>query len=99
MDFNYLIIGGVLIVLGFLVKRYPNLIAGYNTLPKKDKDKINIKRLSSLMRNMLIILGLLLAGGHCILIWAGWEDAQNIFTTVIIPTIVIITAIKAYKYF
>lgn len=49
-----LIAGIILMIAGLLVKPFPNLIAGYNTLTKADKEKIDIKRLSVFMRNTLL---------------------------------------------
>tara|TARA_B100000745_G_C19960538_1_gene324629 strand:+ start:188 stop:499 length:312 start_codon:yes stop_codon:yes gene_type:complete len=49
--------GIILIISGVLVKKYPNLIAGYNTLSEAEKKKIDIKHLSGFMRNCLIIIG------------------------------------------
>jgi len=49
-----LIAGIILIIAGLLVEPFPNLIAGYNTLKKADKEKIDIKRLSVFMRNTLL---------------------------------------------
>ena len=53
--------GASLIILGFLVKKYPNLIAGYNTMSARDKAKVDIDGLSTMMRNTFIILGVLVA--------------------------------------
>jgi len=53
-------IGIFLICIGFLVKRYPNLIAGYNTLPKEEKDKIDIDKLSGRMKVTFIAMGVLI---------------------------------------
>ena len=49
--------GIILIISGILVKKYPNLIAGYNTLSDADKQKVDIKRLSKFMHDGLIIIG------------------------------------------
>lgn len=43
MDITNLIVGLFMIGLGFLVKSYPNMIAGYNTMPK-DKKKIETEK-------------------------------------------------------
>ena len=49
--------GIILIICGILVKRNPNLIAGYNTLSEAKKQKIDIKRLSSFMHNSFMVIG------------------------------------------
>jgi len=53
------LVGIILIICGLLVKKYPNLIAGYNTMSETEKKKINIERLSNYMHNSLIIIGAL----------------------------------------
>lgn len=59
-DFTILLLGGVLlIVVGLLVKRFPMLIAGYNTMPPTKKKNVDIGGLSSFMRRHLVIMGAL----------------------------------------
>ena len=59
-DFTILLLGGVLlIVVGLLVKRFPMLIAGYNTMPPAKKKNVDIGGLSSFMRRHLVIMGAL----------------------------------------
>ena len=56
----FLINGLILIVAGILVKYNPNLLAGYNTLSKEKKKEINIEKVSTIVRNWLIITGALI---------------------------------------
>jgi len=58
MEIIHLMAGLSLIAIGFLVKAFPVLIAGYNTIPKDKKKKVDVKGLSTLMCNVLIIIGL-----------------------------------------
>lgn len=51
MNATNLIIGLLMIGIGFLVKLFPNLIAGYNTMSQYTKKNINSDGLSSYMRN------------------------------------------------
>lgn len=57
MLFAETLTGIILIISGILVKKYPNLIAGYNTLSDADKQKVDIKRSSKFMHDGLIIIG------------------------------------------
>ena len=52
-----LITGLFLIGIGFLVKSSPDLIAGYNTMPKEKKKNVDIVGLSSFMKKGFIIMG------------------------------------------
>ena len=56
---RHILLGGVLlIVVGLLVKRFPMLIAGYNTMPAGRRRKTSTSRgLSSFMRRHLVIIG------------------------------------------
>jgi hypothetical protein len=55
------IITGVLFILiGFAVKRFPDLISGYNTMPKKEKAKVDVPRMTSVFRKVFVLMGALL---------------------------------------
>jgi hypothetical protein len=60
MDISYLIMGIFFILLGFAIKHFKFyfLIAGYNTMNKEEKAKVNIEKVATLMRNVLVFLGL-----------------------------------------
>ena len=49
METPVLIIAAVLFVLGMLVRKYPNLIAGYNTMTAEQKKNVDVKGLSNFM--------------------------------------------------
>ena len=55
-----LICGLLIIGIGFIVKDYPNTIAGYNTMSKEQKKKVDIKEASTFIRKGFIIIGLLI---------------------------------------
>lgn len=59
MLFLGILIGVILIVCGLLVKKNPNLIAGYNSMSVEEKKNIDIKTLSTFLHNGLIIIGVL----------------------------------------
>jgi hypothetical protein len=74
------------IVLGFLVKAFPNLIAGYNTMSKKQKEKVDIEGLSIFMRNGLIVIGLIVIIGYIALTSLGQHVSIDFF----IPSVILI---------
>lgn len=55
-----ILIGFIFIICGLLVKKYPNLIAGYNSMSVEEKKKIDIKKFSTFLHNGLIVIGALL---------------------------------------
>ncbi|MDH6311917.1 hypothetical protein M2137_000676 [Parabacteroides sp. PFB2-10] len=46
----FIIIGLFFIGLGFMLHKWPMLISGYNTMPKEQRDKIDIKAIARIMR-------------------------------------------------
>lgn len=56
-----LLVGFILITCGVLVKRFPMLISGYNTMPAEKRKNVDVEGLSSFMRRHLIIIGTLWA--------------------------------------
>jgi len=60
MLFVETLIGFIFIICGLLVKKSPNLIAGYSTMSAEEKKDIDIKKFSTFLHNGLIIIGTLL---------------------------------------
>ena len=56
----YIIIAVLMVVMGVLILagKGDNLIAGYNTAPKREREKVNIKRLRRLTGITLFLLAL-----------------------------------------
>lgn len=79
-----LIIGHIFIFLGFLIVRFPMLIAGYNTMPKKEREKIDIKPIAQIMRKYLVFMGAGIMTVSPILRWVGLEHAISTFFIIII---------------
>lgn len=97
MDIPILIVGLSMIGLGFLVKSYPDLIGGYNTMPKDKKKNVDIEGLSTYMRNGLIIIGLSIIMGYYLFKWIGFPmiaSSMIVFVILIGVTIMVINAQK-----
>ncbi len=97
MEILNLIVGLFMIGIGFLVKSNPDLIAGYNTMPKDKKKNVNIEGLSTFMRNGLIAIGLSIIIGYYLFKWIGFTIAANsmiLIVTLVGVTILIINAQK-----
>lgn len=91
----YVIIAGLFLIgFGFLVKIFPILIAGYNTMTKEQKEKVDIKKVSSILRNGLIIIGLVYVLSYFFFKWVGL-DGINDYSR---PLIMIIGVILIIKY-
>ena len=50
--------GGLLVLLGILVRFFPNLIAGYNTMSAEQKKNVDVKGLSRFMCLSLAAIGI-----------------------------------------
>ena len=72
MDVGIYISGALFIVLGFLIKAYPNLLAGYNTMSKEQKSNVDIEGLSTFSRNCMLSIGVLLILSGLLLFVLNW---------------------------
>lgn len=86
MDILSLVAGIFLIGIGFLVKSEPELIAGYNTMPKEKKKNVDIESLSTYMRNGSIIIGLTIVIGFYLFKWIGFTKIAN--SMILISTLI-----------
>ena len=100
MLFSSLLMGVILIICGFLVKEYPNLIAGYNTMSKEDKEKVDIDNLSFMMKKGLIIIGaMVIIVGSLMIVFNYKESYGLLITSSIVIFGVIFMIIYAQKYY
>lgn len=79
MNIPALLIGASLIICGFLVKKYPMLISGYNTMSDEEKKNVDIKGLSSFLKKGLICMGLIMAIFASLLSWLGLSSISYLF--------------------
>lgn len=91
-------IGILIIATGFLVKIFPNIIAGYNTMSREEKENVDIKGLSSHLRNGMILIGLLVILVPLLLNWVGFSKLANQSLFFILFIGVILTVITAQRY-
>ena len=98
MDILNLIVGFFIIGIGFLVKSVPDLIAGYNTMPKDKKKNVDIERLSTYMRNGLIVIGLAIIIGYFLFKWIGLTIIANLMVVIVTLIGTAILAINAQRF-
>ena len=84
MLFVETLIGFIFIICGLLVKNFPNLIAGYNTMSAEEKKNIDIKKFSTFLHNGLIIIGALLIIASVIFYFIGITLLYRLLVDVII---------------
>lgn len=81
----------ILIALGVLIKRFPQLIAGYNTMSKEEKKSVDIKGLSTFMCYSFVGMGIIpllffyicLGIGH-----ADWAGLSSIIPILYLPYLI-----------
>ncbi|MBA3986584.1 MAG: DUF3784 domain-containing protein [Flavobacteriales bacterium] len=98
MDTTGLLFGLVMIGTGFLVKLFPNLIAGYNTMSKDEKKNVDIEGLSTFLRNGFIAMGLIIIFGYYLFRWIGFIMIANSIIPVVILLGVAFTVINARRF-
>ncbi len=91
------------IVLGILIKygKMYWLIAGYNTMPKEDKEKYNIEGIANVFRNVMFGMALIIITGYLITDLTENPNIQNyaFWASLIIgiPYLLIQSNSKKYK--
>lgn len=98
MDLLNLFVGLLLIGTGFLVKYNPNLIAGYNAMPKGKQKNVDIEGLSTHMRNGLIVIGVLIIVGYYIFKWIGFTAIANAMILIVTLIGLPIMIVNAQKF-
>lgn len=100
METSIWITAAILFVLGLLVRRYPNLIAGYNTMSAEQKKKVDIKGLSGFMcRSLCVMAVLMILSYYAMGVMSVGEKVTSIVPTTLIPIIgVIYVVVRAQRY-
>lgn len=102
METPVLIIAAVLFVLGMLVRKYPNLIAGYNTMTAEQKKNVDVKGLSNFMCRSLCVIAVLMIVSYFVMVARSVnEKAVSVVSTTLIPiigSIYMYMVVKAQRY-
>lgn len=94
------IVGGLFTFMGIGIKyfKWSFLIAGYNTMSKKNKENVDIDKLCNLMGNFMMIMGVLIFGSG-IAEEMGYRLLMFILVFSIFPlTIILIILAQKYDY-
>ena len=84
---GFIFSGLILIVVGLLVKNHPNLLAGYNTMSEEKKKEIDIEKVSTIARNVLVLTGAAVIDTSIIMYF--FEVSKKIQVNIISVTIVL----------
>jgi len=98
MGLIHLITGLIFIALGFLIRVYPGMISGYNTMSAEKKKNIDIEGLTRFMRNGLILMGLAIILLYLVLRWIDWSYLANMVIILVVLTGSVILFLTSGKY-
>jgi uncharacterized membrane protein len=92
MFLGFIFTGFILIVAGLLVKLNPNLLAGYNTMPEEKKKEIDIEKVSTIARNVLVLMGAAVIDASIIMYFfeVSKKIQVNIISLIIVLGVVIL---------
>lgn len=92
---EYLIMGIAFLIIGILVKFFPNFLAGYSNLSQRERENAQINRLPTIISLIFTLMGLLLIGGHFASSWLGHPELKsNIGMIVILGGVVAIVLLS-----
>ncbi|EDM43251.1 hypothetical protein SCB49_00812 [unidentified eubacterium SCB49] len=68
------------ILLGVLIKygKMYFLIAGYNTMPKAEREKVDIDGIATVFRNVMFAMALVMILGYFLADWLNNPDIENV---------------------
>ena len=92
MLLGFIFTGFILIIVGLLVKQYPNLLAGYNTLSEEQKKEIDIEKVSTIARNVIVLTGTAVIDASIIMyfIEVSKKIQVNIISVIIVLGLVVL---------
>ena len=92
MLLGFIFTGFMLIIVGLLVKQYPNLLAGYNTLSEDKKKEFVIEKVSTIARNVIVLTGAAVIDASIIMyfIEVSKKIQVNIISVIIILGLVVL---------
>ena len=98
MALTAILTGVFFILIGYIIKAYPNTIAGYNTMSRERKAYVDIEGLSSFMKSGFIAMGIVILFGCTVIHWMGFEKmATGLYTATIIFGVIYIL-VRAQEY-
>ena len=78
----------IFVLLGLLVRKYPKLIAGYNTMSPERQKLVDVKGLTTFMCRAFCVIGLLVVLVYYLLLWDGIaEMAARLVSIIAVPVV------------
>ena len=90
------------VLLGLLVRKYPKLIAGYNTMSPERQKLVDVKGLTTFMCRAFCIIGLLIILVYYLLLWGGMAEMAAVLVSVIavpvVGSVVMVAGAQRYDH-
>lgn len=90
------------VVLGLLVRKYPKLIAGYNTMSLERQKKVDAKGLAAFMCRSFCMMGLLVVVVYYLLTWGGMNREAAVLVSMLLAPILgavyILVGVQRYDH-
>lgn len=78
----------IFVLLGLLVRKYPKLVAGYNTMSPERQKLVDVKGLTTFMCRAFCIIGRLIILVYYLLLWDGIaEMAARLVSIIAVPVV------------
>jgi len=92
MLLGFIFSGFILIIVGLLVKINPNLLAGYNTMSQEKKKEIDIEKVSTIARNVIVLMGAAVIDASIIMYFfeVSKKIQVNIISVIIVLGVVVL---------
>lgn len=98
MEMIALLFGLSFVGIGFLMKKYPNMISPYNTMPAEKKKNVDINAIASLYQKGFLIIGLSTIGVYYLFDLLNMRLVAQISTMVPVFVLTPILMIMVQKY-
>ncbi|MEB2780074.1 DUF3784 domain-containing protein [Algoriphagus sp. C2-6-M1] len=83
-------IGSLFIVLGILIKFFPGLLAGYNSLSNREKENAETNRLPTFAAIVFGVMGLISITGYFVGFWLDRPSLSNIWVLVTLVGMIVL---------
>lgn len=83
-------IGLLFVLIGILLRFFPNLLAGYGSLPQREKENAKKNGVPAFASTVFISMGILVIGGYVLSIWLDSPSLTRSVSLVVTLTGVIV---------
>lgn len=92
----------IFVLLGLLVRKYPKLIAGYNTMSPERQKLVDVKGLTTFMGRAFCVIGLLVVLVYYLLLWDGIAEMAarqvSIIAVPVVGSVVMVAGAQRYDH-